>query len=74
MDNTPLVPPQRREISLRERAVAAAYGTGLGAFLGAVAWAITGELHWFYLIPICALVGIWLHTYKPDVLWGQRVR
>jgi hypothetical protein len=67
-----LVPPQLKRPTFREVLLAGVVGAALGAVLGAVLWVATAELHWFYAVPICALIAAWVRRERPNVLWGQR--
>ena len=67
-----LIPPQHTEVTVRAQLLAAAYGAVVGAVVGSVLWVVTGEPHWFYAVPICALTGLWVRRKRPNVLWGQR--
>ena len=66
-----LIPPEPKAPTACATAIAAVLGAGLGTMLAVVGWLMTGELHWFYAIPIFALVGAWIRRIRPNVLWGN---
>jgi uncharacterized membrane protein YfcA len=71
MSKAHLIPPKRSAPSARTVAIAAAVGAIAGAVGALFAWALTGNLNWFFLVLIGALVGAWLRRQRPNVLWGQ---
>ena len=70
--NAKLVPTTQPPPSARAKAMAAILGAFAGAIVAVIGWLVTGESRWFYAIPICALIGIWLGDHRPYVLWGRR--
>jgi hypothetical protein len=52
--------------------LAASLGAAVGAVLAGVMWFITSELAWLYAVPVSALIGAWVRSQRPNVLWGQR--
>ena len=67
-----LIPPKLKRPSFRETLVAALFGAAGGAVLGVAAWLATGDANWFWIIPLCGAVGIWVRRARPNVLWGHR--
>jgi hypothetical protein len=66
-----LIPPQSERVSVRAELVAACLGALIGAVFGGVMWFATNELEWLYAVPICALIGPAVRSYRPNILWGE---
>ena len=65
-----LIPPtELPKPRFRAQLVAAVVGGGIGVVIALLAWFVTGEAHWFFVVPIGALVGIWVRTQRPNVIW-----
>lgn len=70
-----LIPEAHRRTPLRQRLLAAMVGGVLGSATALIAWALSGALSWFWLIPVFGLLGWWaLDSLRPNVLWGSSGR
>jgi len=74
MDSQRLIPPDLPRPSLRQTLLAALYGAIGGGVLGLALWLATGDLQWFWAVPVLAILGLVVRLERPNVLWGQRVR
>jgi hypothetical protein len=72
MTNAPLVPPEHKPRSFRERLLVLLGGAGAGLVVGLIAWLVSGEASWFYAVPIGAIFGWWASDFQPNVLWWRR--
>jgi hypothetical protein len=72
MNSPHLIPPSLPRPTFRQTLLAALYGAVGGGVLGSVVWLATGDVYWFYAIPICAILGAWARRERPNVLWGRR--
>jgi hypothetical protein len=67
-----LIPPQENRPSKKAVLLAAGLGAAVGAVLAGVMCVITSDLAWLYVVPVSALIGAWVRSQRPNILWGQR--